>query len=231
MSLIEALPTIISELVKALPTIIKTIITTLLSNIPLIIKAAIELFFGLIKAIPQIIIELVKSLPDIIKSIVQGLIEGIPELIKAGGELLSGLFNGLLNPQKIWESVKKLFSNIMDGIKSLFGIHSPSKVMENQVGKMLAEGIGVGFKDEIGTVNKQMAKAVQLPNMIANASQNVNSQMSVVATPTSTVSSMLGKYLPHLADRQQIVLDTGVLVGETAPMYNKAIGRMVRQGL
>ena len=66
---------------------------------------------------------------------------------------------------------------------------------------------------------------------LTNAVSNMASEMSVNMVAPSNISNMLGQYLPYLADRQQIVLDTGALVGETAPMYNKAIGRMVRQGL
>ena len=230
MGLIQAIPQILIALAQNLPKIITEIISFLIKNIPLIIKGAIEMFMGLIKAIPQIIIELVKSLPTIIKSIVSGLIEGIPELIKAGGELLSGLFSGLINPSKIWESVKKLFSGIVDGLKSLFGIHSPSKVMENLIGKNLALGIAEGFDDNMLDVNEKMAKAVKFPSMIAESAQNVNLTQSVNMASNPGLTNMLGQYLPYLANKQTIVLDTGVLVGETAPMYNKALGKMTRQG-
>lgn len=35
----------------------------------------------------------------------------------------------------------------MKGIKSFFGIASPSKLFENEIGKILALGLGEGFTD------------------------------------------------------------------------------------
>ena len=41
--------------------------------------------------------------------------------------------------------------------------------------------------------------------------------------------SLLAMYLPYLAAGQQIVLDTGELVGATAPAYNEALGEIAEQ--
>ena len=40
---------------------------------------------------------------------------------------------------------------------------------------------------------------------------------------------LLNMYLPYLATGNQIILDTGVLVGETAPMYNEALGEIAEE--
>ena len=158
MAIVEAIPTIIQALVKALPSIISTIVSTLLANLPMIINAAIQLFMGIIKAIPQIQKELFKAIPQIISGIVKGLINGIPELIKAGGDMLAGLFKGLLDPKAIAKAVKGLFNGIVGGIKSLFGIHSPSKVMEDEIGQYLGLGIGEGLLGSIPQVKQQLSK-------------------------------------------------------------------------
>ena len=50
---------------------------------------------------------------------------------------------------------------MLDGLKDFFGINSPSKVMADQVGKNLALGIGEGFEDNIGGVNKMINKSMQ----------------------------------------------------------------------
>lgn len=41
-------------------------------------------------------------------------------------------------------------------IKSFFGIESPSKVMANEVGKFMAQGIGVGFSNAMPSVISAM---------------------------------------------------------------------------
>ena len=158
--LMDGLILAIPVLLEAIPVIIEKLLTAIINNLPKIIRAGVELLGkfqeGIYNAIPQ----LIQSAPKIITSIVSALIQGIPQLIRAGGELLAGLFKGLLNPQAIWNAVKGLFDGIVGGIKSLFGIHSPSKVFEDEIGKNLALGIGTGFEDTMADVNDQMANAI-----------------------------------------------------------------------
>lgn len=158
MAIIDAIPQIIPPLVAALPKIITSIVKTLTANIDKIIDAAIQLFMGILKAIPEIVVELVKAMPDIIGSIVDGLIKGIPDLIDAGADLLAGLFEGFLDPTAIWNAVKSLGGSIVDAAKSFFGIKSPSKLMRDEIGEYLGEGVGVGLLDSIPAVKKNLTK-------------------------------------------------------------------------
>lgn len=162
MAIVEAVPVIIDALIENLPQIIDTIISGIVNAVPLLVQGAVKLFQALITAIPQIIPQLIAALPQLITSIVGGLIQGTPQLIKAGADLLAGLFKGLLDPEAIWNAVKGLFDGIVGGIKELFGIHSPSKVMADVVGKNLALGIGEGFEKNIAGVNKQIAGAMNI---------------------------------------------------------------------
>lgn len=168
LAIVEAVPTIITSLVDALPLIVSTIISTLLSNLPMLQNAAFQLFFGIIKAIPEIIVALSKEVPNIIKGITDGLVKGIPELMKTGGNMLKGLFDGLLDITAIGNAVKKLFNGIVGGLKEKFGIHSPSKVMADIIGKNLALGIGSGFEKNIGAVNREISESLNFDDARVN---------------------------------------------------------------
>ena len=174
----EMMPTLIPQIISALVLMVET----LLDNIDLIVDAGIMLIIGLadglinalpdlIDRIPIIINKLVSALtnnaPKLIQSGIQlviqlagGLIKAIPNLIVAGANLLQGLFQGLLDPTAIWNAVKGLYNGIVGGIKSLFGIHSPSTVFRDEVGKNLALGLGEGFTDTMSDVTAEMAGAV-----------------------------------------------------------------------
>lgn len=158
--LAEGLLAALPELLAKIPVIIEKLLTSLYSNEGKLLKAGVDLLIslanGLVKAIPQLVL----LLPQIIKSIISGLMNGIPELIKCGGEMLAGLFKGLLNPKAIWNAVKELFNGIVGGVKSLFGIHSPSTVFKDQIGKNMALGLGAGFESTMEDVTDQMANAV-----------------------------------------------------------------------
>lgn len=172
------LPTLIPLAIEA----ILNLVTTLLDNIDLIIDAGIELLIGLalglidalpvlIGKIPVIIDKLVTAITNNLPKLIQagieltiklafGIIKSIPQLISAGGQMLAGLFKGLLDPTAIWNAVKSLFNGIVGGIKEMFGIHSPSKVFKDEVGKNLALGLGEGFSDTMGDVTAEMAGAI-----------------------------------------------------------------------
>ncbi len=172
MGLVRAIPTIVDALVVSLPQIINTILGVLLDsdNLSMIIKGTVQLLMGIIKAIPQIAVELIKQMPTIIKSIVTGLIQGIPELFKMGGELIKGLWNGIKDAGKwLWDKISGFFGGIVDKIKNFFGIASPSKLMENVVGKNMALGIGEGFSEEMKNVNRDIVRSISdLENIDVN---------------------------------------------------------------
>lgn len=170
LAIVKAVPQIVKALVAAIPQIISALTSTLLKNIPLLLKASIQLFMALVKAIPQVQGQLIKTMPSIIKGIVGGIKEGVPEMLKAGGDLIKGLWKGIKD-MKDWiiKKVKGFGGDVLGGLKDFFGIHSPSTVMEDQVGKNLALGVGEGFTDNIKKVNKDIQSAMQFDDISVNA--------------------------------------------------------------
>lgn len=85
-------------------------------------------------------------------------IKELPETIRGiGSDIVKGLWNGI-NDMASWiaKKIQGFGESVLDGIKDFFGIESPSKVMRDQVGKYLAEGIGVGFDKEMPATIKDM---------------------------------------------------------------------------
>ena len=155
--LIYALP----DLLAKIPVIINKVVTALTANLPKLLAMGIELVvklgLGLVAAIPQ----LVANIPMIIAAIVGGLGEGISQISDIGGDIIRGLWEGI-NDMASWigKKIKGFGESVLGGIKDFFGIHSPSKVMADQVGKNLALGIGEGFEKNIAGVNKQITGAM-----------------------------------------------------------------------
>jgi TP901 family phage tail tape measure protein len=91
------------------------------------------------------IIDAVKDLPskflDIGVNIVKGIWNGITSMDTCLNNKVSGFFQGML-----------------DGAKDANEIKSPSKLYRDQVGKYMAQGVGVGFEDEADNVPKTMEK-------------------------------------------------------------------------
>ncbi|MEI6133017.1 MAG: phage tail protein [Bacillota bacterium] len=154
--LIKALP----RLINALPKIIEGIINFITDNLPEIIemgiKLVVELAVGLVKAIPQ----LVSKLPQIIGAIVSGLGKAILAVTKIGSDIVSGIWQGIQDmAQWITDKITDFFSGIIDGVKGLLGIKSPSTVFAD-IGSNMGEGLGVGFQKSMETVKQNMKKAI-----------------------------------------------------------------------
>ena len=181
--IINALP----ELIARLPEIIIKITNTLIQLAPQIISAAIriiaQLGLGLIKSIP----DLIGKIPQIIASMVNAFKQGVGDFANIGKNLMNGLWNGIKNT---WEGLKNKVKDLGNGIvnkfKSVFGIKSPSRVFRDEIGKYLAQGVGVGFENEIDSVYNDMQKAVDLETgkMSANVQASGTYQMAMAGLPT-----------------------------------------------
>lgn len=83
------------------------------------------------------------------------------KVLDVGTDLVKGIWNGISGSLEwIKGKISGWVGNVTSFIKKLFGIKSPSTVMRDQVGKMLAEGIGVGFGDAMPSVLQDMQKSM-----------------------------------------------------------------------
>ena len=159
-ALIQALPQIITTIVQAIPQITSGIANALIGNIDQIIMAGVQLFVALIQNLPTIIVEIVKAVPQIVSGIVQAFASLGGEMINAGANLLHGLWEGISGAASwLWEKVSGWASSLVSGIKDFFGIHSPSTVFA-EIGGNMADGVGVGFTDNMGGVEGDMTAAM-----------------------------------------------------------------------
>lgn len=52
--------------------------------------------------------------------------------------------------------MKGMIGNIVEWAKEILGIHSPSKVFANKIGKWIPAGIAVGIEDNLGVIHSAM---------------------------------------------------------------------------
>lgn len=149
----ENLPTLIPAVVDA----IITITEGLLDHIDLLIIAAGQLIAGLAQGLIEAIPRLIGRLPEIIGAIVKGLLKGLAAIGAVGQELVEGLFNGISNAATwLYEKVKGWASSVVGWIKDFFGIHSPSKVFADEVGKFIPPGITLGVEQAMPRAMRAM---------------------------------------------------------------------------
>ncbi len=72
-----------------------------------------------------------------------------------GKNMIEGLWNGIKNAKNwLLGKIKQWCGSVLNGIKSFFGIHSPSTVMRDEVGKMIPKGMAIGIEKAKNLVTK-----------------------------------------------------------------------------
>lgn len=141
---VNALP----QLINKAPTIIGQLATAIISNLPKILLAGIKIITilgtGLIQAVPQ----LISKIPSIISQVKNAFTS--VDWGSVGMNIIKGIANGLKGAAgAIVEAAKGAAESALNAAKNALGIHSPSRVFRDQVGKMMALGMGIGFERNI----------------------------------------------------------------------------------
>lgn len=173
-SLIQGLTNALPQLIQMLPTIITTFVSTITKNLPQIIQMGVQILVSLVEGIVSSVGNLASAGWEIIKTLV-GTLASLPsEMWDIGKEVVSGIWEGISDSYTwIKSKIKSWVGNVTKFIKNLFGIHSPSTVMRDQVGKYLALGIGEGFTDEMRYVAKNMVAAVPMDFSVGSGVTNM----------------------------------------------------------
>lgn len=100
---------------------------------------------------------LLKAVSGIYDYLKDNLEKAFEKITSVGTNIIKGLWQGMENAKEwLVGKIKKLCSDALGAIKAFFGIESPSKVMANEVGKYMAEGIGLGFGKTMPSVIEAM---------------------------------------------------------------------------
>ena len=219
--LAEGLINAIPVLIEKIPVIIQKLIQAIINNLPKIIEMGIrllvELGAGLIAAIPQ----LIAMIPQIISAIINAFFE--TDWGAIGLQLLQGLLNGFSNAGNIiWNAIKKVGSSMIDGIKSFFGIHSPSKVFA-ALGKYLPQGFAVGINKE----SKSAIKSTQKLNNAILDNFNLNNMYSKMRNAVALQTSRLATSLSTTASVNKSLSASIAIEGSDIYMDSTKVGRAV----
>lgn len=174
--IINNLPAIVSAAAQA----IARFVASVASNLPQILSTGIkiigELASGLIRAIPN----LVGKIPQIISAIKDAFLS--VDWLSVGVNIIKGIASGVASAAgQLVDAAVSAATDALNWVKSKLGIHSPSRVFRDQVGKNMALGIGVGFKDNIPY--KDMEKqANKMVSRIQGAAIGVTASTSPTAS-------------------------------------------------
>lgn len=197
--IINNLPSIVSAAAQA----IARFIASIASNLPQIIatgnKIIAELAVGLIKAIPN----LVSKIPQIISAIKDAFLS--VDWLSVGVNIIKGIASGVASAAgQLVDAAVSAATDALNWVKSKLGIHSPSRVFRDQVGKNMALGIGVGFEDNIPykDMEKQVNKMVsRIQGAALGVTTSVSPTVSGYVASRSAVRTTDNSDLIYAVDR------------------------------
>lgn len=213
---------------------IKNLITNVINNAKTLPGKIADAINGAIIRVvtwgSDMVIQARDAMSNVVSSVTSKLKELPDKVTSIGRDIIEGLWNGI-NDKVEWIKNKIVFfkDQVIDRLKSVFDIHSPSRLLKTEIGYRLAEGVGEGIT-ESNAPSDAMAK---LRNNILNESEGINGVTlkrqieNTFKNNSSNDNGLLNRLdaiLTKLDKNTQIVLDTGVLVGETINDYDAALG-------
>lgn len=157
-ALTEGIMNALPELMSRLPEIIIKLTTKLIELAPQLWSASLRIILALAEGLIRYIPEMISRIPQIIKSMINAFKQGLGDFINIGKNLLKGIWEGISNTKEwLVNKIKDIGKTITGAFKKIFGIHSPSKLFRDEIGKNLILGVGVAFEKDDDLINKQIS--------------------------------------------------------------------------
>lgn len=202
----------IPDFVAKLPQVISAFVNFIVSNLPMIVQSGVDILTNLIEGIISAIPDLVAALPQIIDAIVTGIGSLMGSILDVGRSIVEGIWQGITNAGSwLVGKITGWFNGIVDSVKNFLGINSPSRVFADQVGANMALGIGEGFTDEMGTVERQLNRAMS--GLAPSVSGSVSVSGSTAGGGSSGVGADIGAAVSRALNGAIVYMD-GRKVGQ-----------------
>ena len=210
----------VSTILSMLPSILQSGVNMILSlldglvaNAPQIITQAATMLIEYAATIGAHLPEILEKGIEIIGNLLAGIIEKVPDLIGAisgiiadvgaeflnkdwagiGWNIIQGIASGVASAAgDLVDAAAAAVDDALNWVKSKLGIASPSKVFRDEVGRYMAEGIGVGFEENM-PVEKMEG---QLNNaMKALRKTSISATTNIPATTNNLIKNVTNNYL------------------------------------
>lgn len=127
---------------------------------------------------------------DLVTSILNKIGELPGKVMNIGRNIVEGLWNGIIGAKDwIVGKVGEFASGILDGMKTALGIHSPSRVFRDEVGKYIALGVGEGFTDNIAKVYKKMKASVDFETQKISSNISATTELKAAKGNSDTITN------------------------------------------
>ena len=175
MAFADGITAALPNLIEMMPEIIIKLVAALVRNYPKMAVAGRDMIGKFFEACLAVFITSWSTLGTYIdKYVVQPVKNTVSDMVSVGKNIVEGLWNGITNKGEwLLSKIKSFAHTVTQGIKDFFGIKSPSRVMRDEVGKMLVAGMGVGITENEKLAITAMENAcVKLEKVSEDAAKN-----------------------------------------------------------
>lgn len=226
--LVGALP----ELIDTIPIIITNLVDAVLASLPEIVEAGLQIIIALASGIVTNSGHVLAVVPKLIVALVHAFGSYVSSVAGIGKAIVDGIRKGITEQwQRLKADVSNLFTGLVDWIKKLLGIHSPSTVFAG-IGTNMAKGIGAGWQDTIGDINRDIAATLQPQYVVGVDMKGLYAQAATLQTAAAPaaaggdIAAVLERMdrLERAITGMQIYMDGDALVGSVATRMDYALG-------
>lgn len=217
--IITVLAEIVGAVVDALAPAIK-LIGDVLGAIFGVIAKIVNLVCDVLKPVIDVICGALKAIGDVINNIFNGVKNLTSKAVETGKNIIQGIGTGIKNAATgLWNGIKNIGNNIVNGFKNFFGIHSPSKLMADEIGEYLPAGIDEGMKNAmpalLSSAEDQMGDlvdtvkdgAAEADSAIAGSGMPLLSEVSGKVDIVDGLDDVLTRFSDKVADSFTSLLD------------------------
>ena len=201
--LIQAIPILIEKA----PIIISSLLLAFLQAIPKLIEAGKQIIETIKNAIQTYAPALMAKGQELMNTLKTKILEKIQLFFEIGKEIVEGIKQGIADA---WESLINWFGEkiegLVDGLKTLLKIGSPSKVFAEEVGQWIPAGIAQGIIEGMGVLEKTvdgMATDMVLGAEIT-AAEIPQASYDLDTNENDGVYKLLSTYLPIIAEKGKV---------------------------
>lgn len=147
------------------PDMITRFVAYATEKLPEVLKLGIQLIVSLVKGLAQNLPELLRGTLALVDTIISTFLDSLPDIIEVGKDIVRGLWEGIKAMASwIGEKVSGFVGGLVDGVKGVLGIHSPSRVFAG-IGQNMALGLGQGFEKQMQSVTAGIQDAIPTPTV------------------------------------------------------------------
>lgn len=154
----------------------------IIQNLPQILDCGVQILAELIAGFISMMGDWITLGSDLVQDMWNTITE--TDWLSLGSNIISGIANGILSGAgAIVSAAQDAASRALNAAKNFLGIHSPSRVFRDEVGKMIPQGMAVGVETETDkAVRVTRQSAFEMLNAAKNTMISNQSRSPVLAT-------------------------------------------------